>query len=265
MIFLKLGGSLITQKDQPQTPRLEVLSQLAQEIADVIHANPGFRLLLGHGSGSFGHLLAARYKTHQGASSEEDWHGFARVWAAANQLNRLVVDALLEQNVPILSLPPSASAISERGSIQEMATDPILYALKAGLVPLVQGDVAFDLAQGSSILSTEEVFSYLAPGLRPSLILLAGIEAGVYKDFSRTEEIIPVITEENVHEIEFSSTAGTDVTGGMEGKVNQALSICRSVKGLEIRIFSGEEKGAVANALAGAPVGTLIKPSLGPG
>ncbi len=33
LVFLKLGGSLITVKDRPHTPRLDVLERLAQEIA----------------------------------------------------------------------------------------------------------------------------------------------------------------------------------------------------------------------------------------
>jgi isopentenyl phosphate kinase len=261
MIFLKLGGSLITKKDQPQTPRLDIITHLAQEIAGAIDDIPGLRLLLGHGSGSFGHLVADKYHTHVGAFSQEDWHGFARVWAVANQLNRLVVDALIEQGLPVLSMPPSASAITQRGRIQKMAIEPLMNALDVGLIPVVQGDVAFDQEQGSSIISTEEVFSYLAPHLKPSLILLAGIEPGVYKNYPETDEVIPLITEENVHDVAISPASGPDVTGGMQGKVHQALSICHLVSGLEIRIFSGMETGTVREALAGASIGTLIKTS----
>ena len=263
MIFLKLGGSLITKKDQPQTARLEVISRLAQEIADVMRPHPELRLLLGHGSGSFGHLVADRYQTHEGASSKEEWRGFAQVWAVANQLNRLVVDAFLEKGLPILSMPPSASVISHKGKIQAMAIEPILHALKVGLIPLVQGDVAFDQEQGSSIISTEEVFAFLAPHLKPSLILLAGIEPGVYKNYPETDEVLSCITEENIHNLHISSASGTDVTGGMKDKVDQALSISRKVQDLEIRIFSGNEIGTVREALTGAPVGTLIKSSSG--
>ncbi len=261
MIFLKLGGSLITEKDQPQKPRADVISRLAEEIAEAFHTIPGLRLLIGHGSGSFGHHVADKYQTHLGASSEEDWHGFAHVWAVANRLNRLVVDAFLEKKLPILSMPPSASVISQRGKILKMAIEPLINAIDVGLIPIVQGDVAFDQEQGSSIISTEAVFSYLAPHLKPSLILLAGIEPGVFKNYPETEEVIPLITEENIREIDISPAAGTDVTGGMQGKVHQALSICRLVPGLEIRIFSGNEIGSIKEALTGTSIGTLIKTS----
>ena len=71
MIFLKLGGSLITDKARPETPRLDVLRRLVNEIAEARQAAPTLRLLIGHGSGSFGHAAAARHATHLGASNPE--------------------------------------------------------------------------------------------------------------------------------------------------------------------------------------------------
>ena len=53
--FLKLGGSLITDKSRPQTARLDVLERLASEIAQAYHKHPDLSLVIGHGSGSFGH------------------------------------------------------------------------------------------------------------------------------------------------------------------------------------------------------------------
>ena len=63
--FLKLGGSLITDKRQPETPRMDVIERLAQEIAAARAANPSLQLVLGHGSGSFGHIYARQYGTRR--------------------------------------------------------------------------------------------------------------------------------------------------------------------------------------------------------
>ena len=63
MLFLKLGGSLITDKHTPRTPRPDVLARLMQEITEARAARPGMRIVLGHGSGSFGHVEAKRYGT----------------------------------------------------------------------------------------------------------------------------------------------------------------------------------------------------------
>lgn len=260
MIFLKLGGSLITEKPKPESPRLDVLRRLAREIGEALEATADLRVLIGHGSGSFGHQAAVRHGTHRGAAGPEAWRGFADVWAAASRLNRLVVDALREAGLPSMAFPPSASAVCEAGEIREMAVEPLARALESGLLPVVAGDVAFDRVWGSAIVSTERVFAFLASRLLPSRVLLAGIERGVYSDFPQRTEVLPSLRREDVGRIFLAGSTSTDVTGGMAGKVQQALALAAAISGLEVRIFSGETPGQVREALLGGTPGTLIVP-----
>ena len=180
VVFLKLGGSLITDKARPETARLDVLARLAQELAQARAERPELQLLLGHGSGSFGHPVAAQHGTHLGARTEQEWRGFLEVWQAAHRLHGHVLDALQAAGLPAMSFPPSASAVCENGEIMSLAHEPILLALEAGLLPVVLGDVAFDRRRGATILSTERVMGWLADALAASRILLAGVEEGVY-------------------------------------------------------------------------------------
>lgn len=258
MIFLKLGGSLITDKSIPETPRMDVIQRLAEEIAQARLAGSGLRLLIGHGSGSFGHSAAAHYGTHRGASSPEDWRGFTEVWSVAGRLNRLVVDAVRAAGVAAMAFPPSASTITEAGEIVEMAVEPIQRALDAGLVPVVAGDVAFDRRRGATIVSTERVFLFLARPLKATRLLLAGVERGVYADYPANTEVLSVITQKDLPGIALAGAATTDVTGGMADKVRQALRLAQDVPGLEVRIFSGQEPGLVRDALLGGSPGTLV-------
>jgi len=251
MILLKLGGSLITDKHRPETSRPHVLSRLAQEIAQARQEQPELKLVVGHGSGSFGHTAAARHGTHLGASNAADWLGFAEVWAAAQRLNRLVIDALIETGLPAIAFPPSASAISDDGIMLEMAIEPIKRALENGLLPVVYGDVAFDSTRGATILSTEKVFAYLAEHLRPDRVLLAGLDPGVYADYPQSDEILPVVTEQNLLKITLEGAAAPDVTGGMGNKVQEAMALARTLPDLEVRIFSGEEPRTLTSALLG--------------
>jgi isopentenyl phosphate kinase len=260
MIFLKLGGSLITDKGHPETPRLDVLERVAHEITAARSSQPGLRLLLGHGSGSFGHPVASRYGTHLGAASDEDWRGFAEVWRVASELNRLVVDAMAAAGLPVISFPPSASALAEGGEIVTLAEEPVVRALAAGLLPIVAGDVAFDRHRGSTIVSTERVFARLAPTLRPTHLLLAGVERGVYADYPANTRVFDTLHEADLRPDTLAASAATDVTGGMADKVHLALALARAIPGLKVRIFSGAEPGAVQAALAGEPVGTLVVP-----
>ena len=259
--FLKLGGSLITDKSSPHTPRLPVLSRLADEIASAMRSDPELKLLVGHGSGSFGHVPARRHGTRQGVRTPDDWLGFVEVWAEASALNRLVVDALSAAGLPVVSFPPSASLVATDGKVAAWELIPIMSALQHGLVPVVNGDVVFDSLRGGTILSTEDLFQHLASHLLPKRLLLAGREHGVWADFPARTQIIPLITPQNMFEVSkaLGGSASVDVTGGMQGKVQAMLHLVEELPGLEVLIFCGEEPGNIEKALSGCEIGTLIR------
>jgi isopentenyl phosphate kinase len=259
ILFLKLGGSLITDKTGTEAVRPEVLARLAQEIRQARETRPHLKLLLGHGSGSFGHVAAARHGTRQGVQSVAQWHGFAEVSAAALRLNRLVVEALLAAGVPAISFAPSASVECVDGRIGHIAISPIQHALEAGLLPVTHGDVAFDSVRGGTIVSTEEVMMALVGELRPSWLLLAGETDGVY---GADGQVIPHITPETLPQLEttLGGSRGTDVTGGMAAKVHSMLALAAQYPSLTIRIFSGLRQGELFHVLCQptAEVGTLV-------
>ena len=260
MIFLKLGGSLITDKTGVEFVCRDVLARLAAEIARARAARPELPLLLGHGSGSFGHVVAAKYGTRTGVQTAEQWHGFVEVSSAASRLSKIVTDALLGAGVPAISFQPSASAICQDGRLTQLAVTPIRNALNHNLVPVIHGDVAFDSRRGGTIISTEEVMVALAGELRPSWLLLAGITDGVYDG---QQQVIPMITRANVPEVEtaLGGSHGTDVTGGMSSKVSGMLDLVDKHPHLSIRIFSGLEAGLVETLLLRPDTksGTLIR------
>jgi isopentenyl phosphate kinase len=247
-IFLKLGGSLITDKTQVETVRADVLVRLAEEIAQARQENPALRLLLGHGSGSFGHVAGAKHGTRQGVQDAAGWRGFAEVSDAAARLNRQVLAALLAADVPAVSLQPSASVVCVDGRIYAIASHPVQAALAAGIVPVVYGDVAFDSLRGGTIVSTEEVMMALAGQIRPLWLLLAGETTGVYDE---SGQVIPAISRANYAEVEaaLGGSRGTDVTGGMASKVQSMLALVDQFPQLSIRIFSGLEPGNVGQTL----------------
>lgn len=260
LLFLKLGGSLITDKTGVEAVRTEVLARLAQEIAQARAAQPDLQLVLGHGSGSFGHVAGARHGTRQGVHTAGQWFGFAEVSAAALRLNRLVVEALLAAGVPAMSFSPSASVQCVDGRITTIARQPIEQALQAGLLPVTHGDVAFDAVRGGTIVSTEEVMVALAEGgLRPSWLLLAGETVGVY---DMQSQVIPHISARTWPQVAaaLGGSHGTDVTGGMLTKVQCMLALAAQFPALTVRIFSGLQPGALARVLCQptTAVGTII-------
>ncbi len=258
MILLKLGGSLITEKDQPETPRLGVIRRLAAEVFEARRRKPDLQLVIGHGSGSFGHHLASKYQTQAGAMSHQDWQGFADVWASANHLDRLVVDSLRQAGVPAMAFPPSASALADGGRLVEMAHEPIQLAVEHGLVPVVQGDVAFDRRQGSAILSTEQVLGALVEPLGAQTLLLAGLEPGVFADYPDNRDLRAELRADELEKVRLEGAAGEDVTGGMAAKVRTAFEILGDHPDLGILIFSAETPGSLRRALEGESIGTRL-------
>jgi len=260
LVFLKLGGSLITVKDQPQTARREVLERLADEIAEAQAQNPNLRLLLGHGSGSFGHVAANKYHTREGVKTDQEWKGFAEVWRQAAELDRLVMDVLKQAHLSVIVFPPSAKAIARDGRLAIWDIAPLRMALDKGLMPVVYGDVAFDQVRGGTILSTEDLFTHLAYQLKPNHLLFAGLEPGVYSDFPDHSQLLQEITPTSFPQVVagLKGSAATDVTGGMLDKVRQVISLVSDLPGLQGFIFSGEAPGNVRRALLGEQLGTVI-------
>lgn len=249
-IFLKLGGSLITDKTTPSTALLPRIRQLASEIARVSAESPGIKLVLGHGSGSFGHIAARQYGTRQGVATPEEWRGFAKVWFQASALNRLVVESLHQAGLPAIVFSAAGSAEVDDGTILDWDLASMQQALDHGLLPVVHGDVSFDQSRGGTIISTEDIFQHLAMELQPARILLAGIEPGVWKDYPECSRIIPEITPANQDEVfaSISGSAATDVTGGMESKVRQMLQLTANLPELEVDIFSATKEGDLVKA-----------------
>jgi isopentenyl phosphate kinase len=258
--FLKLGGSLITDKKKAHTARPQALARLVEEIRQACSLDADMRLLIGHGSGSFGHVAAEKYNTLQGVRTPEEWRGFCQVWQEAAALNHLVLRALSQAGLPVVAFPPSSSLSADQRQIIDWPLDPIRAALNAGLIPVVYGDVVFDQSLGGTILSTEDLFEYLAAQLQPGRILIASLEKGIWGDYPECTQLIPEATPADFPLLEpkLSGSEGTDVTGGMASKARLSLRMIEADKALEVLIFSGEEPGAVKRALAGDKPGTWL-------
>jgi isopentenyl phosphate kinase len=181
VVFIKLGGSLITHKMMPYTARPEMIEKLAKEIAKVIKARPDVCFVLGHGSGSFGHRAAIEnhYDKESGFSTPT---AGALVAESARELHAMVLTALLKAGVPAFSIPPSATGRLERKNkrLVEMDIGQIRQVLEIGGIPVVYGDVIpFTDGKGTGIASTETIFSFLADHLKPKKIILLGEVKGV--------------------------------------------------------------------------------------
>jgi isopentenyl phosphate kinase len=258
LTFIKIGGSLITDKRVEGSFREAVAVRVAQDIRESLDADTSLQVLVGHGSGSFGHFAAKQHRTIEGVHTPNEWRAFAHVAVVAAELNFLVANVFERADVPVWRIQPSASARADDGRLNRMDIEPVRTAVERGIVPLVYGDVSLDSVRGGTIISTEAIFFYLAQHLPVRRILLLGEVAGVY---APDGQVIPEITPSNLAEIEdaLGGSSGVDVTGGMETKVRDMLALTGTVPRLEIRIMSGLEQNLLKRTLLSeATPGTLI-------
>lgn len=264
-LFLKLGGSLLTDKTRPETLRTRLGQDLCRQIAQALRARPDLRLVLGIGAGSFGHVPARQYGLAGCAERAATSYGAAVTADGVGRLVRQVAAWLLALRVPAWTAPPGAYWRVCAGRLRPANADVIAQALTQGLVPIVHGDVMLDTARGVSIASTEMIFRHLAPMLRPTRLLLAGEVPGVMRDPERMNDpahAIPVIRSDDKQRIQsvLQGSRGVDVTGGMASKVNLCLDILAACPSTSILIFDGRPANALREVLLGQrnDVGTRL-------
>lgn len=258
LTLIKLGGSLITDKRTEKAYRPGRVEAIARALRSALDQRPDLDLIIGHGSGSFGHMAAKRHGTIHGVSGVEAWRGFAEVALAASALNALVAESMAKAQLPVMRFQPSAGTLCADGVIVHWEIANLRAALAAGLIPLVHGDVAFDNRRGGTITSTEALFFYLAGHLPVQRILLLGEVEGVLDASGR---LIEHITPSSLPEVEaaLGGSAGTDVTGGMETKVREMVALVERTPGLEVRILDGRDPDRLLRVLStDAAEGTLI-------
>ena len=256
LVFIKLGGSVITQP-RPYTLNLRKIRQLAKEIHQ-LRQTMGFKLVLGNGGGTFPHISAQKFRTNEGIINEKSLEGISKVENDASRLNQIIVRELIRAKENAISVQPASISISEKGKIKHFYLEPLLNYLRLNLIPVLYGDVVIDLKKGCAILSTEEIFGYLAEKLKPEKVIMLTNVEGVYISSDNKKKLIREINKDNFRELKkyFKGSGRTNVTGGMLHKVEKSIEIAK--KGVEVNII-GSKKGNLEKSLRGERIGTTIK------
>jgi isopentenyl phosphate kinase len=257
MRILKLGGSVVTDKDKPFTPNTQNIERLAAEVA----ASMPTPLVVVHGGGSYGHPVAKQYKISEGYKNPGQLAGFSRTHQAMVQLNKIIVDSLLDAGVPAFSLSPSSFIVTEARRITELDTAKIRRYLGAGMVPVLYGDAVLDTQQGFAILSGDQLVMRLAASLKADRIVLGSDVDGVFtadpKLVKEARHIPRLSLKELDGMVKIGEALNTDVTGGMLGKVREAAEAVAA--GVEVILVNAGEAGRVEAALRGEKVmGTVL-------
>lgn len=261
LLVVKVGGSVITNKSES---KLEVnqgnLERLCMEIAEAKNQLK-CRLLVVHGAGPFGHVLAEKYKLYEGIKGAESMKGMCETHASMARLNSVVVEELIKAGLNAISFQPSACGVMENRRLISLELEVMKDMLILDLVPVGYGDVLLDIKTGINILSGDHLVQYIALRLSASRIVIATDVSGIYNgDPKKTPnaKIVKEINKSNVSQIEISGSQGVDVTGGMKRKVMELLEAAG--KGITSQVVSGINHGEVKAALLGnKELGTTIR------
>jgi isopentenyl phosphate kinase len=259
-IILKLGGSVITRKEKPLTANLRAIRRLASEISSAEVAP----LILVHGGGSFGHPLAKRYAIKEGYKNKASQAlGFALTHQAMVALNKLVVDALIDEKIPAVAVSPSSCIVAKSGRIATMSEGPLKKLLQMGFVPILFGDAVLDSDLGFTILSGDQLIAYLAMQFNAKRIIVGIDVDGLYTADPKTDSSAKLVSHVTLKELknmrqQIEKTKVTDVTGGMLGKIEELMPPVE--RGIEVLIVNAAKPNNIYKALKSEKVtGTLIE------
>ena len=258
MIIIKLGGSVISDKNNPYSFNREAVEVIAEEIAQFY---PEESFILVHGGGSFGHPNAREYKIREGLMGDVKRKriGFSKTHQAMLKLNDLTIEVFLEKGLPAYSVSSSSIFIIENGEIIYGELEILRKLLEKGLIPVLFGDTAVALDKGIDILSGDQIVSYLAKMLKPSKVIFLMDVDGIYDKNPKEKgaKLITELTKEGIeHLLESSESAGIDVTGGIGNKLKKALEIAHYS---DVYFINGKVKGNLTKVLQGKNPGTVIK------
>jgi isopentenyl phosphate kinase len=213
--ILKLGGSVVTDKDSRETVDEYALGRAVDAIADADWEE----LVVVHGGGSFGHPNAADRDVSSTAGTP-DAADVRAIHRAMGALVRRVTDDLGAAGVPAVPVRPfSAGYRTGEGGV-ELYTEQVAAMLEEGFVPVLHGDVFATEGAGATIVSGDELVVSLAKGLDADRVGLCSTVPGVLDD---DDAVVPSIERYADVEAVLGGSESTDVTGGMAGKVRRLL------------------------------------------
>ncbi len=245
MILIKLGGSIITNKEKPLSVRRKTINKLAKSLKKINEP-----MIIVHGGGSYGHYWSVKYNMHT-KEKKYDLRGVAIVKNSMIELNKIILDSLLKNKLNPYCLPPT-DFMSGNKPISKKVKE-IEKIAKSGLIPVTYGDALWYGQKKTYILSGDKVMTHLAKILRPRLCIFVLNEDGLYSDL-KSKKLIYELRDKRY----LISENKMDVTGGMTRKVEEALKISKI--GMNVFFVNGNKPERILKAVRNRKFkGTLFR------
>ena len=249
MILIKLGGSVITDKSQYKKFDRAQAERLCREIAE-----SGRDVIIVHGAGSFGHVLAKKFSIQDGYSDPEQVPAAAQVHHDAMELGMLMTQTLLDLGIPAASVSPGTCFVMDDGRLAPEYLEPIEALRGMGIMPVTFGDVVMDRSRGFGIVSGDQMMELMAEMFRPERVVFVSDIDGLYTANPKENpdaELIPEFDADTLDRVSSVSDVD-DVTGGVRNKMESMLRMCD--EGRDCVLVNGTVPGRLLSLLRGEDV-----------
>ena len=247
MFIVKIGGSVITDKTKKYFFKQELTDRLTAEIKK---ANK--KIILVHGAGSFGHILAKEYNLNNGYKDKSQLQGFCFTHAKVQELNSLVLKSLHDKQIPAVSISPHAILKLDNRKPHKIDHNIFDEYLNQGFIPVTFGDVVLDKKLGFSICSGDLLVQMLVESFKPKKVIFVIDEDGLYTANPKTDKnarFIDTITVSDFNKLTITSNKYADVTKGMVGKIETIKNIADS--GIDTVLLNGNIDNRLYDTLVG--------------
>jgi len=245
MQIVKLGGSVITDKKIYKTFRPEVTNRLAREIAE-----SGTDVVIVHGAGSYGHIMAKKHRLNDGYIEDSQLDGVSVVQRDVRELNLHVMNALIDAGIKAVSIPPAVCVTMDSKDIFSLDYSRFEDYISMGLTPVTFGDVAVDNEIRFCICSGDLLVFHLARTLGAQRAIFVTDVDGIMSDTSGKRDIIPELKGINeFKDLDSVEIKKDDVTGKITGKALIMLELAQN--GIEAVLLNGCEEWRLRSCLRG--------------
>ena len=251
IVILKLGGSLLTDKNKPFSIREDIVKGSVRQIVDAKE-----KLILVHGGGSFGHPLAKKYSIINGIDSTipNQVLGLTETHQSMNEFNSYLIKLFLENKYPVLSIQASSIFIKDSQEISASHMEVIETALDLNILPILYGDIILDKQGSFSIISGDQIILELCKNLDKytiSKVIFTMETDGIYINDNESGDDCILATECYSDQLENLNLANLgqkiDVTGGIKGKINFIQKICNH--DIPVQLINGLKKNYIFRSL----------------
>lgn len=249
MILIKLGGSVITNKSQYRTFNKERVAKLCHEIKE-----SGEDVIIVHGAGSFGHILAKENHLNDGFCDDSQIPALAQVCFDVRELNSMVVKELIAAGIPAISIPTGSCFIMNDRKLIIDNEDILRGFVDKGIMPVMFGDVVLDKKLGFAICSGDQIMELLAKIFKPKRAIFVSDIDGLYSRDPKNnpEALLYKAVDKNIMDKVKSEMSVADVTGGVYSKMQTMLRMCSN--GRDCILVNGTVEGRLFSLLKGEEV-----------